>query len=70
MADEKEDEIMESGLSDDQYFREIAERDAAVKVLIGKRDKVGALIKALQSPPVKAKGVAVKVVNTIILKAL
>ena len=58
MADEEG-----SGVSDQQYFAEIAARDKEVTALLTKKNKAQALNVSLQSPPLGTKSGDVKVRN-------
>ena len=60
MAD---DDKETSGVSDGQLLQEVIAREADVNNFLKKRDKSGALITALQNPPVGAKSSDIKVCN-------
>ena len=57
MADDKE----ESGVADTQFVSEISARDAEVTSLLASKNKVKALLVALQNPPTTSKSAEIKV---------
>ncbi len=61
MSDEKE-------LTDAQYIAAVSARESAVDSLLSKKDKKGALIAALQSPPVATKDMSIKDRNSAIVE--
>ncbi len=54
---------MELDGSDAQLMSEVTQRESEVKALLAKKDKKGALAKALQNPPIGAKAEQVKVTD-------
>lgn len=62
MADDKEDV---SGVADGQYASEIAARDEEVTKLLAGKNKLKALLVALQNPPITTKSAEIKVKDDI-----